>query len=182
LVASVFPVLVVVYLFYWVSGPRYFFEGLSAVMILGAGGVAWLAGWLPGQEKEKSSLLRKNFRQGVVLTALAGLVLLAAISYTPARLHEIKDRYGFSQRTLEPFNTSEAQELTPALIIVHAAAWWDYGVYLNLQDPHLKSPFIFAWASPAGDPSTKLSQHYPDRAIYHYYPDQPGVFYRQPLH
>jgi 4-amino-4-deoxy-L-arabinose transferase-like glycosyltransferase len=178
LVVSVFPILVVMYLFYWVSGPRYFFEGLYSVTILAAAGFAWIVGWLP----DHATLPPKwqPLRQGVGLFALVGLMLFATLPYAPARLREIKDRYGFTQQALDPFYNSEAQELTPALVIVHASTWGDYGVYLNLQDPQLETPFIFAWASPTGDPSAELGRSYPDRTIYHYYPDQPKNFYLQP--
>jgi hypothetical protein len=179
LITSVFPSLVAVYITYWVSGPRYFYEGLYSLTILGAAGIAWLAGWMQGQVG--GSLRQTHIRQVIVLAALAGLVLLMTIPYTPTRLHEIKNRYGFSQAALEPFHTTEAQELVPALVIVHAPQWWDYGVYLNLQDPYLTSPFIFAWDSPESDSSDILAPHFPDRTIYHYYPDQPGEFHTHHL-
>ena len=179
LVVSVFPVLVMMYLFYWVSGPRYFFEGLYGVVILSAAGIAWIAGWLP--EQAQSAQRWKNLRQSATILALAGLVLFVTIPFIPKRLQEIKDRYGFSQQDLEPFYASEAKGLTPALVVVHTATWWDYGVYLNIQDPQLESPFIFAWASPTGNPAAALRRHYPGRTIYHYYPEHPGKFYLQPL-
>ena len=162
---------------YWVSGPRYFYEGLYSLTILSAAGIAWLAGWLP--EQAHLSARQARLRGGIVLAVCAGLIVLGTIPYTPSRLYEIKGRYGFSQADLEPFDTPEAQELPPALVIIHAAAWWDYGVYLHLQDPYLTSPFIFVWASPTNDPSAAVSPHFPDRSIYHYYPDQPGEFYTQ---
>ena len=179
LIASVFPSLVVVYLAYWVSGPRYFYEGLYSLTILGATGIAWLAGWLPGQQTR--SKRQTNIQRGAVLSALVLLLLVGTTPYTPSRLHEIKDQYGFSQSSLAPFQAPEAQEMIPALVIIHTSAWADYGVYLHLQDPYLTSPFIFAWAAPTDDPSMELAQHFPNRTIYHYYPDQPGAFYPQHL-
>ncbi|MFC1997488.1 hypothetical protein ACFLXI_07790 [Chloroflexota bacterium] len=179
LIASIFPSLVVVYMVYWVSGPRYFYEGLYSLTILGAAGVAWLVGWMP--EQEIGSTRQARISRGVVLMGFVLLVLLKTTLYIPFRLHEIKDRYGFNQAALEPFRTPEAQTLTPALIIVHTAQWWDYGVYLHLEDPYLNSPFIFAWTSPSSDPSGALAPHFPARTIYHYYPEQPGEFFTRPL-
>jgi 4-amino-4-deoxy-L-arabinose transferase-like glycosyltransferase len=179
LIASVFPSLVIVYWAYWVSGPRYFYEGLFSLMIVGAAGLAWLAGWMPGQEI--SSPRQARFRQGLAVTGLLLLILGGTLIYTPTRLYEIQYRYNFSEADLEPFSTPEAQEMTPALIILHASQWRDYGVYLHLQDPYLTSPFIFAWASSNDDPSDALTPHFPDRTIYHYYPDQPGEFYSKHL-
>ena len=149
LIASVFPSLVLVYLAYWVSGPRYFYEGLYSLTILGAAGIAWLAGWMPGQEIGPPRQAR--IRQSVVLAGLVLLLIFGTLPYAPKRLSEIKNCYGFSQVDLAPFRTQEAQELSPALVLVHADDWWDYGVYLHLQNPYLTSPFIFAWASSTKD-------------------------------
>jgi 4-amino-4-deoxy-L-arabinose transferase-like glycosyltransferase len=179
LIGSVFPSLVGVYLFYWVSGPRYFYEGLYSLTILSAAGIAWLAGWMPSQ-MIKIPPQNLRLRQAVVLVGLIALLIFGTWPYTPIRLHEIKDRYGFSRVDLEPFLTPEAQELTPALIIVHATDWWDYGVYLNLQDPRLKTPFIFTWASASEDLGPQLAHIAQDRTIYYYYPDEPGEFYVLP--
>jgi hypothetical protein len=176
-IASVFPSLVVAYLAYWVSGPRYFYEGLYSLTILGAAGIAWLGEWLPEQVRVPSFWTR--VRVGVLLIALAGLVIFGSIPSVPERLYEIKDRYGFSQQELDPFRTPEAQAMTPALVILHAETWWEYGAYLNLQDPYLSSPFIFAWALPAEDPSDILASAYPDRMVYHYYVDRPGEFFSE---
>lgn len=175
LIASVFPALVGVYLVYWVSGPRYFYEGMYSLTVLGAAAIAWIAGWLPGQTKQYARL-----RSSAVIAGLCTLILIVTIPYTPARLYEIKSHYGFTQVDLEPFRTPEAQELTPALILLHAVDWWDYGVYLHLQDPRLTTPFIFAWVSPNEAPITELAPYAADRTVYHYYPDEPGKFYFLP--
>jgi hypothetical protein len=177
LVASIFPSLVVVYLAYWVSGPRYFYEGLYSLIILGAAGIAWLAGWVPGQKV--GSARWSQIRQGAVFLGLAVLLIVGTVPYTPARLQAIQDRYGFSQAELEPFRTSNAETRTPALIILHTKYWKDYGVYLHLQNPYLTTPFIFAWAAPGNNPSNVLAPHFPKRKIYHYYPDRPGEFFTE---
>jgi len=179
LIASVFPSLVGLYLFYWVSGPRYFYEGLYVLTVLGAAGIAWMAGWMPGQ-KESDSHRNIHIRQALIFSGLIALLIFGTLPYTPIRLHEIKDRYGFSRTDLEPFLTSAAQELTPALVIVQAADWWDYGVYLNLQDPRLTTPFIFAWSPTSEDLSSLFLPITQGRSIYYYYPDEPGEFYVLP--
>jgi 4-amino-4-deoxy-L-arabinose transferase-like glycosyltransferase len=180
LVVGVFPALVVVYLAYWVSGPRYFYEGLYSLTLLGAAGLAWLLGWLPDQGL---NLARRYPRvwQGVILAGCVTLLIFGTRPYTITRISEIKARYGFSQAALEPFRTPEAQDLTPALIVVHAPRWADYGAYLNLEDPYLSTPFIFAWASPAEETFNQLSAAFPERRMIHYYPDHPGEFYDSPL-
>ena len=66
------------------------------------------------------------------------------------------------------------------MVIIHTPDWWDYGVYLHLQDPHLTTPFIFAWSEPTEDIIRQIAKIAQDRTVYHYYPDEPGVFYRLP--
>jgi hypothetical protein len=179
LIASVFPSLVVMYLAYWVSGARYFYEGLYSLAILGAAGIGWIGRWIPGQQTRSKQ--QTKIQQGVMLIVMVLLLLIGTIPYTPIRLHEIKDRYGFTQTSLAPFQTPVAQDMIPALLIIHTTAWADYGVYLHLQDPYLTSAFIFAWAAPNDDPTEELAQYFPVRTIYHYYPDQPGEFYTRHL-
>lgn len=180
LVVGVFPALVGVYLVYWVSGPRYFYEGLYSLTLLGAIGLAWLFGWLPGQGL---SLNRRHPRlwRGVILAGCVALLIFGTLPYTPTRISEIKARYGFSQAMLKPFRSPQAQNLTPALIVVHASRWADYGAYLNLEDPYLSTPFIFAWALPTEDTFSQLSASFPEHRMVHYYPDHPGEFYDSPL-
>jgi hypothetical protein len=70
--------------------------------------------------------------------------------------------------------------MTPALVIVHADRWMEYGALLDLENPELTSPFIFAWVSAsARDPG--LAADFPDRTVYHYYPGQPFQLYKLPL-
>jgi hypothetical protein len=179
LIASVYPALVLAYFPYWVSGPRYFFEGLYSLTLLSAAGIAWLAGWLP-EPKIPIPAEKVRLRQGLVLAGFIALLIFATLPYTPVRLHEIKNRYGFTRDDLAPLLTEEAQERTPALIIVHTAFWREYGVYLHLQDPQLTTPFIFVWALKDEDPTPELTPCMADRTIYHYYPDEPGIFYGLP--
>jgi 4-amino-4-deoxy-L-arabinose transferase-like glycosyltransferase len=179
LIASVFPSLVFVYYAYWVSGPRYFYEGLYSLTILGAAAIAWIGGWMPGQSIK--SAYQARIRRSMLLAGLVLFLTLGTLPYTPTRLQNIKDRYGFSHDALDPFQTPEAQSLPPALIIVHTANWWDYGAYLHLENPYLTSPFIFAWVSPALNPSEAFASYFPNRTIYHYYPERPGEFYRNHL-
>ncbi|HBX70704.1 MAG TPA: hypothetical protein DEH25_15315 [Chloroflexi bacterium] len=176
LVVSVFPALVGMYLVYWVSGPRYFFEGLYGLVLLCAAGIGWLAGWLPGL-KGRGVFQNMRLRQGLVLGGLALAMVIVTCFYTPVHLQDLKDRYGFTQAALEPFRTTEAQALTPALVIIHTDHWNEYGGYLHLENPGLTTPFIFAWEADAANASAVLALNFPDRTIYHYYPNRPGEFF-----
>ena len=86
--------------------------------------------------------------------------------------------YGIERADQTPFQTSAAQSLTPALVIVHTDRWMEYGALLDLEDPELTTPFIFAWSSESFVDDT-LGQDFPDRTVYQYYPEQPFNLYIQ---
>jgi hypothetical protein len=67
------------------------------------------------------------------------------------------------------------------LIIVHTAhSWIEYGTLIDLENPFLDSPYIFV-ISRGLDVDEVVASHFPDRAVYHYYPaDQPFTFYTAP--
>lgn len=184
LVGSVFPTLVIFYLAYWVGawlfGPRYYYEGLYSLTIFSAIGIAWLAGWplqvgeywprFPGWKRIRPLLIT-----ALVLLLVAGNLFF----YTPTRLQGMRGLYQMSRANLAPFQTEEAQELTPALIIVHPKRWMNYGVLLELSNPFLDTPFIFVY-SRGPRPDRDVATYFPDRTVYHYYPDDPYRFYVNP--
>lgn len=184
LVGSVYPVLVVVYLAYWIGsslfGPRYFYEGLYSLTLLGAAGIAFLAGWpvRPGEAWHRYEGW-KRLRPLLVTAVVAFLVCMNLLFYTPMRVGGMHGLYGFSRARLEPFLTSEAQTLTPALVIVYPRHWTEYGVLLELEDPNLDTPFIFAYSrGPVSDAA--LAADFPQRTIIYYYPDEPDKLYASP--
>jgi hypothetical protein len=184
LLAMVFPSLVLFYLAYWVGawifGPRYYYEGLFSLTLLSGAGIAWLAGWpvAPGEPWRRYSGW-KMARPLAVVALLALLVSANLIFYTPQRLQMMRGLYDMQRSDLAPFKTAKAQELTPALIVVHPPNWMEYGVLLELQNPFLDTPFIFVYNR--GPLAThKLARAFPERAIYHYYPEDPGNFYSAP--
>jgi hypothetical protein len=184
LVGSVYPSLVLVYLAYWIGsslyGPRYFYEGLFSLTLLSAAGVAFLAGWpvRPGDAWQRYSGWQRA-RPLIVTAALALLVSMNLIFYTPLRVGGMHGLYSISRARLEPFLTPEAQRLTPALVIVDSERWMPYGALLELQDPFLNTPFIFAFArGPRADAA--LAADFPDRNIIYYYPEEPYEFYTSP--
>lgn len=181
LVASIFPVLLVFHLAYWVGawlfGPRYYFEGLQSLVIISALGIAWLAGWptKPGEPFPKYTG-RKRLRPLAVTGITAMLVSLNLIFYLPLRLNMMHNLYGISRADQQPFLAEGTQQYTPALIIVHTPRWMPYGALLDLENPELTTPFIFAiGAGPVRD--SQLAEDFSDRKLFHYYPDEPWKFY-----
>jgi hypothetical protein len=184
LVSSIFASLVLVYLAYWVGswlfGPRYYYESLYSLTLISAAGIAYLAGWPIGpSETWKAFDGIKRFRPLGMVFLLGLLVSASLIFYTPQRIGGMHGLFGMGRANLEPFLTPQAQALTPALIIVHTDLWIDYGALLPLEDPFLDTPFIFAW-SIGPNTDAALAADFPDRHIYHYYPDTPYVFYIGP--
>lgn len=181
LAGGVFPALVLAYTAYWIGswlfGPRYYYEGLFSLTLLSAAGFAFLAGWpITPDEPWPNDLSRKRLRP---LLATAGLALLLSanlVYYTPLRLQSMFGLYGVDRSRLQPFLTAEAQELTPALVVVHANKWTEYGALLELSNPFLDTPFIFT-ISRGATPDAALADAFPERKLYHYYPDDPWKFY-----
>lgn len=184
LLGSVFPTLVLLHLAYWIGsslfGPRYYYEGLYSLTLFSAAGISFLAGWpLKLGEPIKTYTDRRKLRPMAVSLLLGVLVALNLIFYVPVRLAGMRGLYGIEKSDHEPFLSSGAQELTPALVVVHSERWMEYGALLDLEDPFLSTPFIFAWSiGPTVDAS--LAQDFPQRALYHYYPDEPYIFYTHP--
>ncbi|MFN2176825.1 MAG: ArnT family glycosyltransferase [Anaerolineales bacterium] len=185
LAASVYPSLVLVYLAYWIGsslfGPRYFYEGLYGFTIMSAAGIAWLAGW-PLRRDDPWPVYEgwRRVRPLAVTALLTALVVFNLFAYLPPRLDRMRGLYGVSRSHLEPFLTEGAQELAPALVIVHPQKKWiEYGTLIELQNPYLDTPFIFIITrGPQVD--QEVAREFPNRAVFHYYQDQPYTLYTAP--
>jgi len=112
---------------------------------------------------------------------LAVLVTANLVFYLPGRLQDMRGLYGVSRSHEAPFQTANAKDLTPALVIVHTSgSWIDYGTLIDLETPFLDSPFIFV-ISRGLDVDEAVASYFPNRKVYHYYPaDQPYTFYTVP--
>jgi hypothetical protein len=160
LAGSVYWSLAAVYMLYWVGawvyGPRYYYEGFYSITLLSAAGIFWLA--------EQGRIV--NWITWALLIVLIGYNL---IFYLPGRLAEMRGLFGVRRELLAPFQTPQAQQLTPALVIVHPRQEWrEYGALTELEDPWLTTPFIFAY-SRGEDIDAALAKDFPGRKIIHYY-------------
>ncbi len=178
LLMSVFPVLILTYLAYWIGswvfGPRYYYESLFSLTILSAVGIAWGAGWpiTPGEKYRDQGGWHPWRRRGVVLVFVL-LMVGNLFFYIPNRIGSMRGLYGINRTQLTPFQTTKVQELTPALIIVHTDEWRAYATLLELAHPMLDSPYIFIW-SRGPRSNAKIEAAFPDRQAFHYYPENPG--------
>ncbi len=184
LIGSIALSLVLVYATYWIGatlfGPRYYYEGLYSVTLLSAAGIAWLAGWPVSAGK---SVVRyqgwRKLRPLLVTLVVGVLVGINLALYLPVRLSSMVDLYNISRADQAPFLAPSTRSLAPALVIVHTAHWMEYGALVDLENPELTSPFIFAWSiSPTTDAT--LTSKYPGRTVYHYYPGEPFQLYLVP--
>jgi len=176
LVALVFPSIVLLYMAYWIGsdlyGPRYYYEGFFSLTLVSAAGMFWLA-----ERVAREGRLRKWMQSA---TLLLGVFLIGynLIVYLPKRLNEMTNLYGINRAMLAPFETEQAKELMPALVIVHfKKSWTEYGGLLELQNANLTSPFIFVLSRGNDD---ALAQDYPGRNIVYYYTDELNQFYKSP--
>jgi 4-amino-4-deoxy-L-arabinose transferase-like glycosyltransferase len=185
LVGSVTISMVLVYSTYWIGatlfGPRYYYEGLYSVTIISAAGIARLAGW---PTSRLAPYVRRfgghKLRPLLVTFVLGVLVGINLLLYLPIRLGGMQALYNITRSDQAPFQTPSVLAVTPALVIVHADRWMEYGALLDLENPELTSPFLFAWVS---NSSTDLgfADDFPDRSVYHYYPGLPFQLYKVPL-
>jgi hypothetical protein len=184
LVGAVFPSLVIFHMAYWVGawllGPRYYYEGLYSLTLLSAVGIAWLAGWpLHSAEDWPRYQGWKRLRPLVVFAFTWLLIIGNLVYYTPPRLEIMRGLYGMEREDLRPFLTEQAQELAPAVIVVHPSIWMEYGVLLELQDHNLDTPFIFVF-SRGIEKDELLAEEFSERNLFHYYPGDPNKFYTAP--
>lgn len=186
LVASVFFSLVLFHMAYWIGsklfGPRYYYEGLYSLTLLTAAGIAWLAGWLQKSEEVRSASQGWDRARPLAVTALVTILVAGnLLFYLPRRLSGMFDLYNMQRSELAPFMSPEAQEFTPALVFVNADYWTDYGVFIELENAYLDTPFIFA-LSRSASANQEVAEYSSQRgrAIYYYYPDEPGIFYTAP--
>ena len=179
LLMGIFSALVICYVFYWASvlryGPRYYYEGVYALTLISAAGIVWLAGSFTVQGWRRL----RFFVAGIVTAALVGYNLAA---YLPTRLDQIYGLYGIHRSQMSPFLTSPARAKTPALVIVHTQkSWTEYAGLLELENPWLTSPFIFAWSNNGSVNDSVLASLYPARQIIYYYPGQSDQLYTVPI-
>ncbi len=182
LAAGVLLSLVLAYMLYWVGawlfGPRYYYEGLFALAIFSAAGIRWLAGRPLAAFHSRRRALWEKTRFALVTWLLVGLVASNFMYYLPHRLAMMNDLYDVSRTYFQPFEANP--QLTPALVIVHPLAdWIEYGRLLELSSPYHDTPYVFIIARGAQKEQAAIDL-LPGRKVWHYYADEPDLFYAAP--
>jgi 4-amino-4-deoxy-L-arabinose transferase-like glycosyltransferase len=177
--------LVILYSFYWIGswllGPRYYFECLSALSILSAAGISYLAGWWDSSRLKTEITLIQRSRPLVIFGLLCLLIFGNFYYYLPARLDSLKGLYGITRENLSIFNLPELDPYKPALVIVDSEFWMGYANLLELQSPSLDSPLIFAWSTGRRKDQALAEVYQNQRNVLYYYPDlDPEHIYTHP--
>ncbi len=176
IILAIFPSLVLTYTLYWIGswlfGPRYYFEGIIGLILFSAVGIQSLLGKIYPLKQ-----FSKNWRFIIVAILVCFLISANVFFYLPQRIGNMKGLYGASRTRLVPFQLESSKELTPALVIVHKINHWiEYGALLEISSPYLDSEWIMTY-SRGVDLDNNLAKNFPDRSLWHYYPDEPYLFY-----
>ncbi len=184
LTVALMPSLVFAYGFYWIGswvfGPRYYYEAIISPVLLTAAGIRWLAGRQVGKWPKAGWNWISRLRLSVVGAVCLLLVTLNLLYYIPLRIGAMRGLYDVHQSRLSPFHSPDAAKLTPALVIVIPKKnWIEYGNLLEISSPYLDSPFIFTF-NRGRIFNQWVIDNFPERKLWYYYTDEPGVFYTQP--
>ncbi len=171
--------LVFVYALYWtpswVYGPRYYYEGLAAPLLLTAAGIRWLAG-KPGGSERISARLRFAGISAIVSLLVAGNIIF----YLPVRIGGMRGLNGVSRSCIERFEASALRLPTPALVFVHRqVSFSEYACLLDLNSPFLDTDIVLAISRDAKIDAS-VAQAFSGRVVRHYYPDT-GILTSVPL-
>lgn len=172
LLLSSFLLLIAAYIAYWASGlmygPRYYYEGLAALILLDARGlmVLWRLPWRcwPG--------IRMDAAASALFPALllAALLLYALRFYWPAQLPLYHD-YNYASGT--ELQAVQRQHPHHALVLVrptYSYDWWSYGEVFFANNPTLRGSVIYA--RDLGPRDTILFHAFPGRRRFRLHSDQ----------
>jgi 4-amino-4-deoxy-L-arabinose transferase-like glycosyltransferase len=153
LLAMVGISLIGIHLAYWVGSQRYstryLFEALTAFSLLGALGLAWLAGRFP-----------RRWIYGALIVALVwGLV-----TYSIPRISVLHQFNRVSQSAIDQV-LSQRQDERPILVIATGdnVVWRSFGSFSALTDPYFRSDIIVAWDR--FDERDELIAQHPNRQV-----------------
>ncbi len=184
LVSLVSVSLVLLYGLYWIGswvfGPRYYFEGLISATLLSSAGILWAAGKLKPPEEGCTRVWLSRIRLFLTASVTVLLMISNLLYYLPVRVGGMHGLYGATSAQMEPFKSPQAQELTPALIIVHRIQnWREYATLLEISSPYFDTPFVFSY-NRGSELNQLVIDAFPDRSVWHYYADTPYRFYSAP--
>lgn len=171
--------LIAAYAMYWTHtqlfGPRYYFEGLPAVLMLTASGIRWLSGRSVGSFAAQP--WGRAARARFAITAFLAIALVSAnlVFYLPARLRGMSSVSGISEKCIAPLRNFAALVHHPVLIFVHVQTnIHEYTCSLVLNEIDQQGQIQTA-ISRGADIDRAVASEFPFRQVYHYYPDSSQI-------
>jgi hypothetical protein len=177
LIGSILPSLILAYCFYWVgswlTGPRYYYEGMVCMSLFTSAGIFWLAGKWQGIKNHGFKNQIANVSNFFVILVVSFLISINLTYYLPKRLTTMKGFYGATYARIAPFKTAEFISKAPALVFVKVrSTWLEYGTLLDISSPYFDSPFVFAIYGSEADNQLVMNQ-FVDRSAWIYDPVNP---------
>jgi hypothetical protein len=145
-----------VYVAYWSSGimygPRYFYAGLPAFLLLTARGVVILG-----------HRLGEQGGQYVAVGLTAVLILGNLLNYLPETIEDGR-AFNFVTRAALTGVEAEIEEEAVVFVSVTPGAWWEYGQFFSGNTPWLDGRI--SYARDLGGENGRLLELYPNRTAY----------------
>ena len=160
LLLSVVVGLIGTHLAYWIGSQRYstryYYEALSALAIISALPIAWLA---------------HRTSRNVIYPILAALLLWSFYSYSMPRITALEGFNNITGDLIEAVEERRISDDIPVLVVVTNspdgdARWRSFGALMAVTDPHLDSDIVVAWDyAPGTRIRTQILSRFPDRQV-----------------
>jgi hypothetical protein len=160
LLLSVVVGLVGIHLAYWIGSQRYstryYYEALSALAIIGALPIAWLA---------------RRINRVAVYSILVAVILWSLVSYSIPRIEALKGFNHINAAMIEAVESRRISDDIPVLVVVtnspeNRARWRSFGALMAITNPYLDSDIVVAWDYPQGaSVRTQILSRFPDRQV-----------------
>lgn len=166
LLAAMAISLIGVHFAYWAAGnmygPRYYFEAIGALALLGARGIILIVRGL-AQFVQAEIRPARPLAIGIVAIALVLLTGYSASVSTPEQIDRYHGWYGITDQRLKDI---ESHDLKNALVFVPRENWEAYAPFFVQNSPDLDGNVIYA--VDRGVRNQQLIRLYPDRTVYVY--------------
>jgi hypothetical protein len=159
---------------YWIGSQRYstryYYEALSALALIAALPIAWLARWENKWIKTPIAWLNPHLSRLIVYSIFAVVLLWSLDSYSTPRINALR-RFNFISPELPQEIEKRRVDDSPVLVIVTAAPdegvlWRSYGSLMVVTSPYLDSDIVVARdSSSGGSMRQQIIDRFPDRQI-----------------
>ena len=158
--------LVGIHLLYWTPGkmygPRYYFEVIGALSLLGSRGIIWLWDTAAGLLQELG--LASRWPRLAIPAAVAALVAYNLFVTLPAEADRFRDWNGVHREDIEALQSADLEN---ALVFAPRPDWQAYAPLFLENSTRLDGEVIYA-VDRGDDRNPTLMHDYPDRSYYRY--------------